>query len=154
MLFRLEGFICINMLSNSHSLTLTESWWEKMSQVAHLPFTDQGLVNLALKSLHVQWDQPSPLHLNRDMRGSCQDTKLRAVVLSEEKICRYSCDSRKKGEYYVWHKPAIRRNRTVENKKKRAREGGAWLLREDWAEVSKMSTLTGVSWLLAISHNT
>ena len=125
-----------------------------MSQVAHLPFTDQGLVNLALKSLHVHWDQPSPLQLNRDMRGSCPNTGLQAVVLSEEKICRYSCDSRKRGQYYVWHKPAIKRNRTVENKKKRAREGGAWFLRDDWAEVSKMNSLTGVTWLLAVSHNT
>ena len=125
-----------------------------MSQMAHLPFTDQGLVNLALKSLHVHWDKQSPLQQDRDMRGSCPDTKLQAVVLSEEKICRYSCDNRKRAKYYVWHKPAIKRKRTVENKKKRAREGGAWFLRDNWAEVSKMSSLTGVTWLLAISHNT
>lgn len=125
-----------------------------MSRVAKLPFTDQGLVNAALKALHVHWDQVSPLHVDRDMRGSCPSTQLEAVVLSEEKICRYSCDSHKREQYYVWHKPAIKRNRTLENKKKKARDGGAWFLREDWAQVSKMTSLTGVTWLLSISHNT
>ena len=124
-----------------------------MSQVARLPFTDQGLVNIALKSLHIHWDQPSPLHMDRDMRGTCPGIHLQALVLSEEKMCRYSCESHKRSQYYVWHKPAIKRKRTVENKKKRAREGGAWFLKEDWAEVSKMSSLTGITWLLAISQN-
>ena len=124
-----------------------------MSQVARLPFTDQGLVNTALKALNVRWDLVSPLYIDRDMRGTCPHTKLKAIVLSEEKICRYSCDSHKRDKYYVWHKPAIKRNRTVENKKQRARDGGAWFLKEDWIQVSKMNSLTGVTWLLAISHN-
>lgn len=143
------------MLADCFYLSLNaESWWEQMSKVAHLPFTDQGLVNLALKSLRVHWDQLSPLKVDRDMRGSCSDAQLKALILSEEKICRYSCDSHKRNQYYVWHKPAIKRKRTPENKKQRARDGGAWFLRDDWMEVSKMSSLTGVTWLLAISHNT
>lgn len=125
-----------------------------MSRVARLPFTDQGLVNIALKSLHVHWDQISPLYVDRDMHGSCKNTQLEAVILSEEKICRYHCDSRKRSQYYVWHKPAIKRNRTVQNKRERAREGGAWLLRDNWTQLSKMTSLTGVTWLLSISHNT
>jgi hypothetical protein len=32
-------------------LSFIESWWEKMSQVAPPPIHNQGLVNLALKSL-------------------------------------------------------------------------------------------------------
>lgn len=125
-----------------------------MSKVARVPFTDQGLVNIALKSLQVHWDQVSPLHVDRDMHGSCKNTQLEAVILSEEKICRYHCDARKSSQYYVWHKPAIKRNRTVENKKKRARDGGAWLLREDWTQRSKMATLTGVTWLFSIAEST
>ena len=123
-----------------------------MSQVAHLPFTDQGLVNMALKSLKVNWDKMSPLNVDRDMHGICPGApQLRAVLLSEEKMCRYSCEGQKRGQYYVWHKPAINKNRTVENKRKRAQEGDAWLLREDWVQVSKMNSLTGVTWLLAIA---
>ena len=125
-----------------------------MSRVSRLPFTDQGLVNIALKSLHVDWDRNSPLHVDTDMHGSCKHSRLRAVILSEEKICRYHCNGGKRGQYYVWHKPAIKRNRTVENKKARARDGGAWLLREDWAQLSKMTSLTGVTWLLSISYHT
>ena len=145
---------CVNV-SCFYSIC-TEMWWEKMSQIAHLPFTDQGLVNYALKALKVEWDKKSPLLVDRDMHGFCPGTTkpLRAVVLSEEKICRYSCDGHKRQQYYAWHKPAIKKNRTVENKRKRAQEGGAWLLRDDWMHVSKMNSLTGVTWLLAISQNT
>ena len=141
------------VLYNIVFYTHAEIWWEKMSKVAHLPFTDQGLVNAALKSLHVQWDRVSPLNVDRDMHGSCKNTQLEAVILSEEKICRYHCESHKREQYYVWHKPAIKRKRTVENKKQRARDGGAWILRDDWAQVSKMTSLTGVTWLLSIAHN-
>ena len=86
-----------------------------------------------------------------DMQGTCESSKLQAVILSEEKICRYRCDSSKRSQYYVWHKPAIKRNRTVEKKKARAREGGAWFLKDDWSEQLKKS-YTDFNAIMALSN--
>ena len=122
-----------------------------MSKVSHLPFTDQGLVNIALKALKVKWQLSSVMRKNMDMQGICESSKLQAVILSEEKICRYRCDISKRSQYYVWHKPAIKRNRTVEKKKARAREGGAWFLKDDWSQQLK-TPYTGFDAISVLSN--
>ena len=129
-----------------------EVWWEKMSKVARVPFTDQGLVNAALQSLYIHWDKQSSHHINKimDIHGSSK-TGMQAVILSEEKMCRYQCDIEKRNQYYVWHKPAIGTDRTVEKKKLRASEGGVWFLRDDWFMFSQSSSFTDVGWLMLIS---
>ena len=127
----------------------TELYWEKMSQVSRYPFTDQGLVNIALRSLGVRWDRAHPVRFTDDMQGQC-DNHLKAVILTEEVICRYTCTEGKRSQYYVWHKPAIKRERTVEKKMERAQDGHAWFLRTDW--FSRSIDLTGREWLKHISN--
>ena len=127
----------------------TELYWETMAKIARHPFTDQGLVNYALRALHVQWKADHRLRFNEDMEGQCTTTPLRAVIVSEEVICRYTCDEKKRSQYLVWHKPAIKRQRTVEKKMERARDGRAWFLRSDW---KMRKRFTGVEWLRDIAE--
>ncbi len=119
-----------------------------MSQISKHPFTDQGLVNLALKAQHIQWYKK--VRFSEDQRGQC-DTGLRATILSEEVICRFTCVEKKRNQYYVWHKPAINRQRTVANKMERAQSGHAWFLSKDWRARKEH---TGIEWLRLISENT
>lgn len=140
----LEILICFVFSS------FTEIWWEQMSKISRIPFTDQGLVNIALKALRVHWDLSIVIRVNMDMHGVCNQSQVQAVILSEDKICRYRCDSRKRDQYFVWHKPAIKRNRTVEKKKARAQEGAAWFLTDNWTNELR-SSLTGFDWIQKIS---
>lgn len=136
--------VCLTFFSS------VEIWWEQMSKISRIPFTDQGLVNIALKALKVRWDLSSVIRVNMDMHGVCNQSQVQAVILSEEMICRYRCDSRKRDQYFVWHKPAIKRNRTVEKKKARAEEGAAWFLKGNWTSELR-SSLTGFDWIQMIS---
>ena len=120
-----------------------------MAKIAKHPFTDQGLVNLALKSQGVVWTKPAKY--SDDMKGGCQKSALKAVILSEAVICRYTCDEKWRDHYYVWHKPAINRQRTIEKKMERAHDGHAWFLRTDW---TKSRSSLGIEWLRDISENT
>jgi len=135
-------------MNPKHFIFHAELYWEKMSQVSRYPFTDQGLVNIALKSLGVSWDKTHPVRFSDDMQGECSN-HLKAVILTEEVICRYTCNEIKRDQYYVWHKPAIKRERTVEKKMERAQDGHAWFLRRDW--FSRNSEHTGKEWLKQIS---
>ena len=122
-----------------------------MARIARHPFTDQGLINLALKALGVSWDKQKPVQFSDVMQGECtKGAHVKAVILSEEVICRYSCSEQKRPQYYVWHKPAIKRDRTVEKKMQRAQDGHAWFLRSDWRARNRFS---GVEWLRDISEN-
>ena len=123
-----------------------------MARIARHPFTDQGLINLALKALGVSWDKQKPIPFSSVMQGECTkgDAHVRAVILSEEVICRYSCEEQRRSQYYVWHKPAIKRDRTVEKKMERAQDGRVWFLRSDWRARDRFS---GVEWLKEISEN-
>ena len=123
-----------------------------MARISKHPFTDQGLINLALKALSVRWDKQKPVPFSDVMQGECTKghARARAVILSEEVICRYSCEEPRRPQYYVWHKPAIKRDRTVAKKMERAQDGRVWFLRSDWRAGNRFS---GVEWLREISEN-
>lgn len=128
---------------------LLEVYWQKISATAgHGSFTDQGLVNHGLHVLRVRW--PKNVRFSEDQIGHCA-TGLKAVILSEKLICRFTCDERLRSQYYVWHKRAVDKHRIVANKMDRAQSGHAWFLRADWRAKTGYS---GVEWLRAISENT
>lgn len=128
----------------------SEVYWEKMAKIARHPFTDQGLINIALKALHVSWKTGKKLKFTEDMLGKCLESPLKAVILTEYAICRYYCNENQRNRYYVWHKPAIKRERTVDKKMERAQDGHAWFLRSNW---ENRNAFTGVDWLRDISEN-
>ena len=111
-----------------------------MANISKYPFTEAGLVNLALDSLEVEWYQQAPY--DDDLQGRCNKSGVKAVVLSEALMCHYTCDKKNKDQYYIWHR---------QQQQGRDENVTLWFVREDW---SIKTERTGVEWLKGISENT
>ena len=110
--------------------------------------TDQGLVNEALFKMHIKWNITEARDSTLDMRGISPRHRLQSVILSEESICRYTCDVAKREQYFAWHKPAINKERTIKNKIERAQDGDVWYLIDGW---NMKANVTGVRWLQSVT---
>lgn len=119
-----------------------------MSTIAsHL--TDQGLVNEALFRMHIEWNMTEAKDKTLAIHGISPRYRLQSVILSEEVICRYTCDVARKDQYFAWHKPAINKERTVKNKIDRALDGEVWYLVNGW---NSATNLTGLRWLHSVTR--
>ena len=111
--------------------------------------TDQGLVNEALFKMHTEWNMTEAKDSTLDMHGISPRHRLHSVILSEELICRYTCDVAKRHQYFAWHKPAINKERTIRNKIERAQDGEVWYLIDEW---DTETDTTGIDWLKSVTR--
>ena len=129
------------------------------------PITDdQNSINFCLEHMGLQWinynktERIEDRHLDilgRVMLSGASIGKKRyltVMLMPYTTVCRHVCNPEDRDMYYVWHALAIRTERTVANKKSQASVGGAWHLREDWADISAQNPqLQGTQWLAAIA---
>lgn len=116
-----------------------EKFWSNSKLLKTKVQDDQVRINYILQESGIQWfvekDCSDISHCT--VTGSTKDG-ITVTLLSQDIICRQSCQ--KDHDYYIWHGRAPRSSSSKEAK---AREGGVWLLCEDWKRILHSSSATG-----------
>ena len=108
---------------------------------------DQIRLNYGLQKLHIQWENSNYAKekYNTPAVGSSSNG-LKVVVLPFNTICRFGCQTKMRDTYYIWHKGG---SRDKESKKRGAKKGHTWFLKDDWNKLD--SNLKKTEWLKFIS---
>lgn len=134
----------------------TELLWESFRGES---YDDQVLLNHALDACKIDWKSSGKSIAKQPITGQChrQNTSLRVTVLPHSMICRYNCvPARERRGPYVWHELS---KKISSLKKKTAKEGHVWFLKENWSQLNSFSgrskqtsgILRGTDWLTSLS---